>query len=241
MYSSTSSVSSSHTELLLLQRPHEACSAYRDAISKLGLNAKLHLCRDVSMAESYVMEHEINSVILDPDAAGEEAYDFIYNAATYRPEMRFGIVAGDETIISRLPGVMIVGVHDPKQEVERAQDFLPLFSLQETNPSAGLQGDLSTVSLLDLLQMQCHIQQDIALEIDASSETGLIEIEKGSIRYAQFSDERGLQALVKMLGLKSGKFLTQPLQTSHEPNLEGTWESILMNAALELDEQQSAS
>jgi len=185
-----------------------------------------------------MIEHNISGVILAPEETGEAAFDFIYNAATYRPETRFGLVADNEGIVSRLPGVTVVGVHHPDKEIERARDFLPLFSLENPESKGGIQGDLSTVSLMDLLQMQCHIQNDIALELRAMSGEGLIEIQNGAITYAEFQAERGLDALVAMLGLTSGDFSTQPLEVSHEANLQGSWESTLMNAALLLDERQ---
>ena len=79
-------------------------------------------------------------------------------------------------------------------------------SVEHARALGGISGDLSTVGILQLLQMLGASVAAGTLSLRRSSEEALIGFEKGMLRYVRAGPASGMKALVRLVGWGDGSF-----------------------------------
>lgn len=100
-----------------------------------------------------------------------------------------------------------------------------------------LRGSLGVVSLLDVLQWLCNAKQSWTVRLSSQGVDGEVIVREGELVSARWGSLFGMTALTEIVSTGRGTFeLLPPVRTS-ESNLSGSWQSLLLEAAQELDER----
>jgi CheY-like chemotaxis protein len=114
--------------------------------------------------------------------------------------------------------------------------FNTLNEIIKWQPEERFHGVLRRVWLQDVLQMECLSRNSSILEVSAGNEQGEIFIRDGAIVHASTGQQRGENAFNHLLALAGGEFKLKPFQQPAEQTINGSWESLLMEAARRRDE-----
>lgn len=101
----------------------------------------------------------------------------------------------------------------------------------------GLRGHVQALSLTDILQMYHHGRQSIALRI-AGPVTGCIRLEHGELVHAESGGARGVPALSRLLGAKSGVLTTELSPAVADTSIHQSFQAALLEAITAYDEQR---
>jgi CheY-like chemotaxis protein len=101
----------------------------------------------------------------------------------------------------------------------------------------GLRGEVQELSLIDILQMYHHGRQSIAVLLSGPI-SGRIRLLKGEIVHAEADGLTGMPALSRLLGAKTGLMSTELAPRDTEATIHGSFQSIVLGAIAEYDEQQ---
>lgn len=104
----------------------------------------------------------------------------------------------------------------------------------------GLRGEVQELSLVDLLQMYHHGRQSIAVALSGPV-AGRVRLSKGEIVQAESGTLRGIPALSRLLGASTGTISTELAPPDGEVNVQGSFQSIIFEAAAEHDEQRRST
>ncbi|GAB4188526.1 MAG: hypothetical protein Kow00108_25080 [Calditrichia bacterium] len=174
----------------------------------------------------------------------------------------------EESEIPMVPFIFMTSLGDQKNEIRGyragADDYLVkpvdrkvllekvdklVKRIEKTNPyhekakgTAAFQGNLADLSLAEVIQLLTMNRRKGMLHLipaDASG-NGKVFMENGHMKYAEFADKKGEDAINEMVRVKEGTF---ELITEEEPpeyNITGSTMNILMEA-LRLMDEESAS
>ncbi|MCS6884650.1 MAG: response regulator [Acidobacteriota bacterium] len=99
-----------------------------------------------------------------------------------------------------------------------------------------IQGQLSEVSLPDVLQIISNNQKTGELVIDSSKGVARIFLQSGQIVQATFGKFSGLKALFRILALDEGRFLFENKQLAVEVTVQDKIENLLLEGYRQMDE-----
>ncbi len=101
-----------------------------------------------------------------------------------------------------------------------------------------MQGRVSPVGVLDLVQMLCVARRSAAVRFDSPDGRGGIWLEDGDIVHAAWTDAIGMEALVRLTVLESGTFRCTTGLAPPRRTITDNWRQSLMNAACLADERR---
>ncbi|MFQ3671177.1 MAG: DUF4388 domain-containing protein [Verrucomicrobiia bacterium] len=107
-----------------------------------------------------------------------------------------------------------------------------------TDPGAsgGMTGLLPDISLPELVQMLGLSHRNVRLQVQAPAGEGELVIRNGRIHSASFLHLTGPEAAYRILALKGGTFSIVNDNSQDPPNVDRSCESVLMEAAQQMDE-----
>lgn len=101
---------------------------------------------------------------------------------------------------------------------------------------AELIGNLKVMSLATLLSINCNEQRTLRIEVKNAQNSGNIFIEKGKIIHAEFEDQTGEPAFVKIFAFKEGTFSSFPDELAPQHTIQKSWSNLVLDSARILDE-----
>lgn len=108
--------------------------------------------------------------------------------------------------------------------------FTMLGELLNWSPRDGFQGMLRSVSLQDIIQMECVGHNSSVIEICNEHVLGRIYIEEGQIIHAAGGELMGERALQKLLSLPGGSFELVPFEPPQQRTMNAPWEMLIAEA-----------
>ncbi len=103
----------------------------------------------------------------------------------------------------------------------------------------GFGGDLSDLSIVELVQMLNLNRKSGVLKIEAKT-TGEIYLKDGQLHAAKCLDLIGEKAVFKLVELQDGKFNFELSEVAIERNIEGSTMNVIMEACRIMDESRHA-
>lgn len=183
---------------------------------------------------------------LDPDNVGQDEFDLVdlgesieENIATKEePSINDTFNAQDNIDFEQA---------NENFEIERSVNhheasFAKIKEEQElkasNNASSALSGNLSLMSLPDLLQNLAQNKRSGLLQIEKNKQTGKILLKNGSIMQADLGNVNGLKAVHRMLSWDEGDFqlLATDVTSKNKEALSENIEGLLMEAFRQMDE-----
>ena len=108
--------------------------------------------------------------------------------------------------------------------------FTMLGELLNWSPRDGFQGMLRSVSLQDVIQMECVGRNSSVIEICNEDVLGRVYIEEGQIIHAAGGELMGERALQKLLSLPGGSFELAPFESPQQRTMNAPWEMLIAEA-----------
>jgi hypothetical protein len=104
---------------------------------------------------------------------------------------------------------------------------------------AELIGNLKVMSLATLLSINCNEQRTLRIEVKNARNSGNIFIEKGKIIHAEFGEETGETAFVKIFAFKEGTFSSFADELTPKNTIQKNWSNLVLDSARLLDENSN--
>jgi CheY-like chemotaxis protein len=114
--------------------------------------------------------------------------------------------------------------------------FSALDALAGAAPQSGFRGLMQSMSLEDLLQMECLARKSSILVVSTGNRRGQIYIRDGEIVHAVSGQLEGEMALYGLLALTGGDFNLRPYAEPPHRSISGQYQFLLMEAARLRDE-----
>ncbi|MHC4871605.1 MAG: cyclic nucleotide-binding domain-containing protein [Planctomycetota bacterium] len=151
----------------------------------------------------------------------------------------------EESIVTAISGEDLDNVMCTNPTLHRFFGHLFIERLKATNVKLeeelqrGMNGRLSMISLMDLLQSLLMSRLTGKFQLKRSSEAGQLYIEEGQVKSAQLGELIAEDAFKEMAKWHDGVFCFQPgSQQDISANINVATMQLLMNAALEYDEER---
>ena len=226
-------------QVLFLDDDREMLDALRDMFDALSGGAwKIHTASSPDAATEILKAGEIKLLVVDVNMPVLDGIQFTGLMHRRYPALKIVVMTSDVTEEKRAAALeagaelFIEKTHSP--EGMKAV-FTMLGELLNWSPRDGFQGMLRSVSLQDVIQMECVGRNSSVIEICNDEILGRIHIEDGQIIHAAGGELMGERALQKLLSLPGGSFELVPFEVPSQRTLSGPWELLLAEAARKIE------
>ncbi|MBI9052064.1 MAG: DUF4388 domain-containing protein [Anaerolineaceae bacterium] len=100
-----------------------------------------------------------------------------------------------------------------------------------------MQGKLSDMTVIDLIQHNCIEHKTARLTLTQADQSALIFFDGGNITHATYNDEHGEEVIYQIISWEDGDFLLETGINAQEITITNNWSGILLEGARRLDEQ----
>ena len=226
-------------QVLLLDDDRELLDALRDLFDALSGGAwKIHTASSPAAATEILKAGEIKLLVVDVNMPVLDGIQFTGLLRRHYPALKIAVMTSDVTEEKRAAALaagaelFIEKTHSP--EGMKAV-FTMLGELLNWSPRDGFQGMLRSVSLEDVIQMECVGRNSSVIEICNEEILGRIHIEDGQIIHAAGGELMGERALQKLLSLPGGSFELVPFEVPPQRTLSGPWKLLLAEATRQIE------
>lgn len=200
---------------------------------------RVFLARDAARALAMLRKHRIDLVVSDLDMPVVDGLQFLQVLHQVCPHPRKVVLSSHSDEHYRqecLNRGAVLYLKKPSS----AEGFQSIFRILNEilcwETPRGFSGLLRSVTLGDLVQLECISCASSILQITTSTVSGRIFIEKGRVIHAEVENKRGAEAFMDLVALEKGGFIVQDY---HEPNhrsIDESCDSLLLAAAQRVDE-----
>jgi DNA-binding response OmpR family regulator len=229
-----------HSVIFLL----EDCPVTGTLIERAVLNAlpgcRLLWARGVDEAKERAAGLPIELFLVDiglPDGSG---LDFLYSMSSAHPSARAIVMTAtplpEYQMHSAALGVLNflekpVNIPTLLEIVRKA-----LKAEQATGATGDFRATLRNLTPVDILQLKCLTGATTVIEFRSETQTGRIHFQSGEMVHAEVGNLKGVDAVHEIVAWKTGQVSEEPGLPLVEPTIACPWQTLLMNAAQQLDE-----
>lgn len=180
---------------------------------------------------------QVDLVVIDLRVSGMDNLQFLKLAHQTHPHIRKAMLSAfleQETRTECLQSGADMYLIKPK----RSNGFDAIFhSLNQlfTFSQEGFRGLLRTVSLTDLIQLECLNSRSSVLEISAGNQVGQVFIKQGAIIHARAGSKTGVDAFVRLMHMMGGDFNLKPFVAPGIQTIELSCDRLLLEASHAVD------
>jgi CheY-like chemotaxis protein len=200
---------------------------------------RLFLARDAARALAQLRKHPIDLVVTDLDMPVVDGLQFLQVLHQVCPHPRKVVLSSHSEEHYRqecLSRGAVLFLKKPASADGFQSIFRILNEILQWETPQGFSGLLRSVTLSDLVQLECISCASSILQITTSTVSGKIYIESGRVVHAEVQDKDGAEAFMELVSLEKGGFIVQDF---HEPitrSIEESCDSLLLAAAQRTDE-----
>jgi two-component system chemotaxis response regulator CheY len=221
--------------VLFVDDDREFLEALSDMFGALSGGAwKIQTADSPDAAAEILKAGEIKLLVVDVNMPVLDGLQFTGQMKKRYPALKLAVFTSDVTDEKRAAALeagaelFIEKTHSP--EGMKAV-FTMLGELLNWSPRDGFQGVLRSVSLQDVIQMECVGLNSSVIEICNEHILGRIYIEEGQIIHAAGGELMGERALQKLLSLPGGSFELAPFEPPQQRTMNAPWELLIAEAA----------
>jgi CheY-like chemotaxis protein len=189
---------------------------------------------DADVALQLVRDSRSLLLITEAQTASVDGLALAACARRQRPQLPLIFLADARARAASAHAARLGGTHlvDKPPQLDRFVDLVA----RVLAPPVGFRGELSTVGVLELVQLAAMVAPSGALQLSGPDGAGTIWFENGSVVHATLAHERGNAAFQRMLGWRSGQFSIDAAARAPERSVTGNTMALLLDAARLLDE-----
>lgn len=221
-------------QVLFVDDDRELLEALSDMFTALSEGSwKIQTASSPDAATEILKAGDIKLLVVDVNMPVLDGIQFTDLMHRRYPALKIAVMTSDVTEAKRAAALeagaelFIEKTHSP--EGMKAV-FTMLGELLNWSPREGFQGMLRSVSLQDVIQMECVGRNSSVIEICNEHVLGRIYIEEGRIIHAAGGELTGERALQKLLSLPGGSFELVPFEAPPQQTMNAPWEILLAEA-----------
>lgn len=200
-------------------------------------NWELSFASDSSKAFTIIETQQVDMIVIDLGVSDMESLQFLKLVHQKHPHIRKAILTSfveQKTRKECLESGADMYLIKPK----RTNGFEAVFhSLNQlfTLSQQGFRGLLRTISLTDLIQLECLNARSSVLEISADKQFGRVFIKQGSIIHAQAGSKTGVDAFIRLMHMSGGDFNLKPFIEPGVQTIQMSCDRLLLEASHAVD------
>ena len=200
-------------------------------------NWELLFASDSSKAFTMLETQQVDMVVIDLGVSDIESAQFLKLVHQKHPHIRKAILSSSPDQSTRRDCLQS-GADMYLIKPKRTNGFEAIFhSLNQlfTLSQEGFRGLLRTISLTDLIQLECLNARSSVLEISAGKQFGQVFIKRGSIIHAQAGSKTGVNAFIRLMHMAGGDFNLKPFTDPGIQTIEMPCDRLLLEASHAVD------
>jgi response regulator RpfG family c-di-GMP phosphodiesterase len=204
---------------------------------------RLMWARTIEEARLRGLYLQVHLFLIDVELPDGNGLDFLGEMITIQPLAQAIIITAASVPTYRERSVRLGALHFLQKPIDFAQLEELIRSAvvtDESEANAAFHASLNNLTPVDILQLKCLSQASLIIEFRSESNTGRVHITKGQIVHAEAGRLKGMAAFSKIVAWKRGEIVEQPSEPNTKRTIEGDWQSLLMAAAQEFDEQEDS-
>lgn len=193
------------------------------------------LAKSAEIAQTIIQDRHVDVMVTDVHLPGMSGMELLCWAAIESPTTR----------------VIVMTAFDITNIKDRAHAFGCLrlarkpFDVHEMRATIGtalerrdgFAGNLSELSLIDVIQMLCISRRSTTLRVSEGNRSGVMVFEGGEIVHAIWNDLIGEEAFYEMMAVTDGLFTTAMSPPDVERTIQEGWQGLLMEGIRRQDER----
>lgn len=227
--------------ILILDDEKDILEIYQEILTRLPSQPTIEAVDNGAQAIAMLEGQQFNLLLCDLRMPQMDGFQVLAIVRRKFPALRVVVMTGaeDEQFRARAYAMGIdLYIQKPKTGKEIINFVDCIESLLEREEAGGFRG-VQSKTLVDIIQLECLTQSSAILKITTASSEGRIWVQRGEIIDAATNEVAGKEALMEMLGWKTGNFEILPSDTPRPRTIFGRWESLLMETAQMIDENAS--
>jgi DNA-binding NarL/FixJ family response regulator len=226
----------------------EDCPVTGTLIERALMTAMPHVrllwARGVDEATARVAGLPVELFLVDiglPDGSG---LDFLYSMSTAHPSARAIVMTAtplpEYQMHSAALGVLNF-LEKPVNIAALLEQMRAALRAETTSGTAtnDFRATLRNLTPVDILQLKCLTGATTVIEFRSEPQTGRGHVRSGEMVHAEVGALKGVDAVHEIVAWKRGQVSEQPGQPLTEATIEVPWQTVLMNAAQQLDEHRA--
>jgi len=206
-------------------------------------DVRLLWARTMAEATARTEGLEVALFLVDIGLPDGNGFDFLWQMAIEHPTSR-AIVMTASPLPEHQAHTSALGVlHFLEKPLQIPAFIKQLRAALEKAPEGedknDFQASLRNVTPADILQLKCLSGATTVVEFLSDDQVGRIRFEDGEIVSASAGTLRGVEAVNEILGWKRGNVTEHPCVGFPMRTINCPWQTLLMNAAHQLDERRS--
>jgi CheY-like chemotaxis protein len=204
-------------------------------------NWELLFAPDASNAFTIFETRQVDLVVIDLGVSDMESVQFLKLIHQKHPHIRKAVLSSfleQNTRKECLQSGADMFLIKPK----RTNGFEAIFhSLNQlfTLSQEGFRGLLRTISLTDLIQLECLNARSSVLEISADKQFGRVFIKHGSIIHAQAGSKTGVDAFIRLMHMAGGDFNLKPFVDPGIRTIDMSCDRLLLETSHAVDNRRA--
>jgi len=192
-----------------------------------------------SQALELLKAQQVRVIVLDLEMPVMDGIEFLRLLGRTHPGQQVVMLSG-RTDEGARKASLDLGASLFLEKPTSPEGFRALFSAVEAlagaAPQSGFRGLMQSMSLEDLIQMECLARKSSILVVSTGSRRGEIYVCDGEIVHAVSGQLEGEMALYGLLALTGGDFSLRPYTEPPHRSISGQYQFLLMEAARLRDE-----
>lgn len=225
-------------KLLLLDDDRDLLELYRETLSRLPSRPEIHTANTGARAIAMLSSEPFAMLLCDLKMPAMDGLQVVAIVRRKFPQLRTVVMTAstDEQFRVRAYAMGIDLYLEKPNTPQSTQLFMDCIeSLLEQEAQAGFRG-VQSKSLIDIIQLECLGQSSSVLRITNGLQEGRIWLNNGMIIDAMAGELNGVRAFHRILSWKTGNFEILPADPGHQPVIQKSWQSLLLETAQALDE-----
>ncbi|MDD5139901.1 MAG: response regulator [Verrucomicrobiales bacterium] len=201
---------------------------------------EIHSAASADRALAIMQQSPIDLVVLDIGMPMVDGIQLLGIIGRRYSGVKIAVMTGKATETNRatcLSGGAELFIEKPVSPDGIKMVFNMLNDLVSWTHREGFSGTLRQVHLQELIQMECIGRHSSILEVRNQQMIGQIYIEAGVVTHAAVGTLTGERAFNRLLSLAGGEFQLKPFKAPPQRTIQGSWETLLMEAARCFDEE----
>lgn len=200
-------------------------------------NWELLFVSDTTKAFTLIETQQVDLIVIDLAMSDMEISQFLKLVHQKHPHIRKAVLSSTLSQSKRsdyLQSGADMCLIKPKR-TNGFQDVFHALNQLFTRSQEGFRGLLRTISLTDLIQLECLNTRSSVLEISSGQQVGRVFIKHGAIIHAQAGSKTGVDAFIRLMHMEGGDFNQKPFVEPGTQTIEMSCERLLLEASHAVD------
>jgi DNA-binding response OmpR family regulator len=227
--------------ILLIEEYDALAIAICSALKSFAPQRATQVARNLAEAEKVAAKTEPDLFVIDFDPAFPGLTEFLEKMRDVHPDAKVLIIApgvSSELAAERRSFGALQFVEKPFEVADFGAAVQALLGPWKESESAHSRGTLRSLSVADIILLQCGGGRSVTIEAKASDkQTGQVHVQNGHLSHAETSNCTGVEALEEILAWPEVRVREVQKTVSRRRTIKGPWEAVFLEACRQAQAQ----